>query len=122
MKNCVRYKIWNVEWPVMPFGLANAPAVFRIMNEIFKKYLDDFVILYLDDFVILYSDDILIYSNSKEDHGKHLDKFFKILSEKKFYASVGKCDFYKKEIYFLGLSIGNGYVELDKRKITSIIN
>lgn len=51
---------------VLSFGLTNAPATFMtMMHDIFGEYLDDFVIVYLDD--------ILVYSNSEEEHEKHLD-------------------------------------------------
>jgi hypothetical protein len=45
----------------MPFGLTNAPAVFQhMMNNIFRQYLDHFVIIYLDD--------ILVFLSSMEEH------------------------------------------------------
>ena len=67
-----RYGLY--EWTVMPFGLAGAPATFQaIMNDVFRKHLDKFVLVYLDD--------IMVYSRTKEEHLKHLDTVFKLLSE-----------------------------------------
>lgn len=49
----------------MPFGLCNAPATFQhLINDIFRDYLDIFVIAYLDD--------ILIFSSSLDQHQKHV--------------------------------------------------
>ena len=49
----------------MAFGLTNAPAAFMdLMNRVFKKYLDKFVIVFIDD--------ILIYSRTEADHAEHL--------------------------------------------------
>jgi hypothetical protein len=45
----------------MPFKLTNAPAVFENMaNDIFRDFLDIFIIFYLDD--------IVIYSKNREEH------------------------------------------------------
>src|ERR1700687_5128436 len=77
------------------FGLTNAPATFmHLMQQTFRKYLDDFVIVFLDD--------VLVYSRSKEEHDKHLRIVLETLRENKLYAKLSKCEFYSKEISFLG--------------------
>lgn len=49
----------------MPFGLTNALAAFmNLMNTVFDKFLDRFVIVFIDD--------ILIYSQDKDQHKQYL--------------------------------------------------
>ncbi|GAQ84406.1 hypothetical protein KFL_001870280 [Klebsormidium nitens] len=52
------------------------------MNNIFKPYLRDFVVIYLDD--------ILVYSKTEADHHKHLRLVLEKLREEKFYACLQK--------------------------------
>jgi hypothetical protein len=48
------------EYMVMPFRLTNVPAHFMyLMNKLFIKYLDVFVVVFIDD--------ILIYGRSEEE-------------------------------------------------------
>ena len=55
----------------MPFGLTNAPAAFhRFMNDIFGDLLNVCMLVYLDD--------ILIYSDSEEEHIRHVREVLQI--------------------------------------------
>jgi hypothetical protein len=58
-KTTFRTRYEHCEFTIVPFGVSNAPTVFMfLMNGVFKKYLDKFVIVFLDD--------ILVYSNIEE--------------------------------------------------------
>ena len=72
----------------MSFGLTNAPANFMcMMNNIFSKYLDKFVLVFIDD--------ILVYFKNKEEHKEHLRIVLRVLRENELYAKFSKYDFYK---------------------------
>jgi hypothetical protein len=58
-----RYGLY--EYMVMSFGLTNALAYFMyLMNKVFMKYLDKFMVVFIDD--------ILIFSMNEEEHDEHL--------------------------------------------------
>jgi hypothetical protein len=59
-----------------------------LMNGVFTKYLDKFVIVFLDD--------ILVYSKLEEEHEHHLRMVLQVLREHQLYAKLSKCSFYQK--------------------------
>ena len=68
----------------MSFGLTNAPITFiDPMNNVFKSYLDMFVIVFIDD--------IIIYSRNEEDHASHLRIVLQTLKDKELYVKFSKC-------------------------------
>ncbi len=95
-KTTCRTRCGSYEFLVMPFGLTNAPATFcTLMNDIFREWLDNFVVVYIDD--------ILIYSGSLEEHAEHLCKVFQRLKENKLYAKLEKCEFGVTKVDSLGI-------------------
>ena len=81
----------------MPFGLCNAPATFmRLMNEVLRPFLDDFVIVYLDD--------ILVYSRTWSEHMLHLGRVFSVLAENELKLNLKKCDRDKKFCWRMPIS------------------
>src|SRR5207249_3844252 len=103
------------EFNVMPFGLKNAPPTFqRMMNEILKDWLDEFVVVYIDD--------ILIYSKTFDEHLEHLERVFEKLREVKLMIKLKKCKFGEQNIEFLGHIIGRDGIKPDPEKIEKIKN
>ena len=94
-KTTFRTRYGHYEFLVMPFGLTNAPATFMdLMNRVFRPYLDQFVMVFIGD--------ILVYSKDEQEHEQHLKIVLQTLREKKLYADLSKCDFWLKEVSFLG--------------------
>ncbi|GJX73889.1 putative reverse transcriptase domain-containing protein [Tanacetum coccineum] len=90
----------------MPFGLTNAPAVFMdLMNRVCRPYLDKFVIVFIDD--------ILIYHKTREDHVEHLRLVLGLLKMEKMYAKLSKCEFWLREVKFLGHVINGNGIHVD---------
>ncbi len=103
----------HFEYTVMPFGLTNAPAVFQhLMNDIFRDYMDEFVVVYLDD--------ILIFSKDQEIHDKHVRLVLATLREHGLYAKLEKCEFDKSSVAFLGYVISLVGIFMDKSKVETI--
>jgi hypothetical protein len=98
----------------MSFGLTNAPAYFMyLMNKIFMEYLDKFVVVFIDD--------ILIYSKNEEEHEEHLRLVLQKLREQELYTKFNKCEFWLKEVAFLGHIITNRGIAVDPSKVSDVL-
>ncbi len=88
----MRYR--HYEYTVMSFKLKNVLVIFqRLINDMLREYLDDFVITYLDN--------ILIYSDNLKTHHEHMYKILAKLNEQAMYVKKLKSRFKIKKIQFL---------------------
>jgi hypothetical protein len=76
----------------------------------------------LDKFVVVFIDDILVYSKNKAEHAKHLHTVLQRMREHLLYAKLSKCDFWLKEIKFLGHTISEGGIAVDPDKVQEVMN
>ena len=112
-KTAFNTRYGKYEFLVMSFGLTNAPATFQmLMNQILRPYIDKFVLVYLDD--------ILIYSNSTEEHRKHLRLVLDVLRKHKLYVRPRKCTIDQPEVEFCGHIVGGGIVKVLDQKVKVI--
>ncbi|KAL0536694.1 hypothetical protein IC582_025654 [Cucumis melo] len=94
-KTAFHSRYGHYEFIVMFFGLTNAPAVFMdLMNRVFKDFLNTFIIVFIND--------ILIYSKTEAEHEEHLHQVLETLRANKLYAKFSKCEFWLKNVTFLG--------------------
>ena len=50
----------------------------------------------------MFIDDILVYSKDREDHDTHLWVVLENLRKEQLYAKLSKCEFWLREVSFLG--------------------
>ena len=114
-KTAFRTRYGHYEFLVMSFGLTNAPAAFKdLMNRVFRPYLDHFFVVFIDD--------ILVYSREEQEHEQHLKIVPHNLREKKLYAKLSKCDFWLKDVSFLGHIMSGEDIRVDLAKIEAVVN
>ncbi|KAG8483061.1 hypothetical protein CXB51_021945 [Gossypium anomalum] len=95
--------------------LMNAPAVFMdLMNQIFRLYLDRFIIVFIDD--------VLIYSRNESEHARHLRIVLQTLCDKQLYEKFSKCEFWLREVGFLGHIMSTSGIRVDPSKISAIMD
>jgi hypothetical protein len=98
----------------MLFGLTNAPGHFMyLMNSVFMPELNKFVVVFIDD--------ILIYSRSKEEHEEHLRIVLQLLRDHQLYVKFSKCEFYIKEVLFLGHVVSPEGIAVDPSKVKEVL-
>lgn len=100
----------------MPFGLCNAPATFQsLMNQVFRDY-------FLRKFVLVFFDNILVYSESLEQHLRHLQIVLQLLRTNKLFAKRSKCQFGQAKVEYLGHIISDRGVATDPEKVECMQN
>src|SRR3954462_10145054 len=77
---------------------------------------------YLNKFLVVSMDVILIYSKTEEEHAEHLRLVLEALREHQLYAKFSKCEFWLKEVGFLGHVLSEGGISVDPAKIQSIMD
>jgi hypothetical protein len=84
------------------------------MNSVFMPELDKFVVVFIDD--------ILIYSENEEEHAEHLRIILTRLREHQLYAKFSKCEFWLREVPFLGHVLSDGGIMVDPTKVQEVLN
>jgi len=105
----------NMVSHVVQQGNCNAPATYQaLMNHLFGEYIGVFMDIYLDDSII--------YSDTLEDHIKHVTIVLDILRREKLYLSKAKLRFLCKEVKILGRVVTDDSIRMDPEKVDRVIN
>jgi hypothetical protein len=76
----------------------------------------------LDKFMVVFTDDILVYSENEEDHAEHLRVVLTRLREHQLYAKFSKCEFWLREVPFLGHVLSDGGIMVDPTKVQEVLD
>jgi transposase InsO family protein len=113
-KAAFRSKKGLYEPVVMQFGLTNAPATFqKRINQVLGEHLDEFVMAYLDD--------IIIYSETEEEHYKHVEWVLQRLADERMPVAIEKCEFHTTKTEFCGFIMEPGKLSIDPKKIEAVL-
>ena len=85
-----------------------------LMNSVFSRYLDKFVLVLLND--------ILVYSKNEEENEEHLRLTLQVLREHQLYEKLSKCDFCRDRIQYLSHIISEEGISVDPKRIEAIMN
>ncbi|KAG8734303.1 hypothetical protein FRC10_011771 [Ceratobasidium sp. 414] len=98
---------------VMQQGDCNAGATYQaLMNHIFTEYIGKFMFVYLDD--------IIIFSDTAEEHEKHVKMVFDVLRKEKLYLSPHKMQLFAERLEILGHVITCEGISMDPHKVDTI--
>ena len=102
----------SFEWRVLPMGLTNAPATFqRLMNSVLQEH---------HAYAVVYLDDILVFSQDIQAHKEHLKAVLASLEKAQLRLHKTKCEFGKQHVTFLGHTVGEGMLGMEKGKVEAV--
>ncbi|CAM4801383.1 unnamed protein product, partial [Rotaria magnacalcarata] len=97
----------------MPFGIANAPAIFqRLIEQVISGI----------PLCVAYLDDILITGVDEKAHFKTLDMVLSRLAAFGFKCNMDKCSFFQDEVSYLGYIISKHGKRPDQKRVEAIQN
>ena len=96
----------------MPMGLSTAPASFQRWMEFTLRGLESFTLVYLDD--------VLIFSSQEEQHRRDVRSVVERFRDEKMKVKLGKSEFAKTEIQFLGHLVSGGQLRVDEEKLQKL--
>ena len=100
---------------VLQQGDCNAVATYQtLMNHLFGPYIGVFMDVYLDN--------IVIYSDTIEDHLKHIRIVMDVLRREQLYLSADKMQFFTRRLEILGHVIDERGIEMDPHKVDKVAN
>jgi Reverse transcriptase (RNA-dependent DNA polymerase)/RNase H-like domain found in reverse transcriptase len=103
------------EWLAMPMGLRNSPAIHQCrMTAALREHLGKICHIYLDD--------IIIWSNTVAEHARHIELIMASLRKARLYCNPNKCNFFQREVDFLGHHISERGIEPNSSKVEKILN
>jgi len=71
---------------------------------------------------VVFINDILIYSKSDEEHKKHLRAVLQRLHDHQLYAKFSKCEFWLKQVGFLGHVLSAEGTAVDPSKVRDVLD
>ena len=86
----------------------------RVMNDLFRPFIDEFVLVYLDD--------ILVFRKSWNEHVCLVKKVLYVLKNENLYIKLSKREFGKTSLVYLGHIVGHGQLKIDPSKVEAIVN
>ena len=101
------------EFNRLPFGLSNSPATFqRLMERVLGDLNMSICLAYLDD--------ILIFSESYEDHLKHIEMVIQRIKEAGLKLNPSKCKFFRRSVKYLGHVVSSEGLQVDASKTDAL--
>jgi hypothetical protein len=76
----------------------------------------------LDKFMVVFIDDILVYSENEEGHAEHLRIVLTRLRKHQLYAKFSKCEFWFREVPFLGHVLSDGGIMVDPTMVQEVLD
>jgi len=100
------------EWLRMQFGLKNAGATFvRVVRSMLRP---------IRDFADSYVNDIGVGSQDCESHLYYIRQFLNLVREACMTLNLGKCEFGKPEVKFVGRLVGSGNHRPDPQRLQGL--
>ena len=112
-KNVFVCEYGKFEFKRASFGISTCPDYLKLLMN--KLFFD------CDSFCIVYMDDLLVFSESEEEHLKHLEIIFEKFRNTDLKLKLSKCQFWKKEIEYLGHLVSQEGIKVMPDKINTVL-